>query len=120
LPPPYFDGPADDVKTRRTNGVVFVGPSSTELTPMDIRLSRSEDASSRVHASQDFDLTCVATRSGFHTVGGLRILVMEDRLINPDDEAAAAEGKQTQQQTRLRRATTLKEIEVIGEVWVSP
>ncbi|KAI1790775.1 hypothetical protein LXA43DRAFT_471713 [Ganoderma leucocontextum] len=61
-------------------------------------------------ASQEFELSYVPRKSGFLTVGGLRVLIVEDRLVEEDDSADGA--------VPLMEPRILKEWEVIGEVWV--
>jgi len=59
-----------------------------------------------VQLIQDFEMTFIALQRGFSTIGGLRILVVDDHL----DEG------ESKRQTRAR---ILKEYDVIGELWVS-
>ncbi|EJF62442.1 hypothetical protein DICSQDRAFT_160869 [Dichomitus squalens LYAD-421 SS1] len=65
----------------------------------------------RVTASQEFELTYVPRKSGFLTIGGLRVLVVEDRLAEEDDHA---DGAVLPIEPRI-----LKEWEVVAEVWVT-
>ena len=64
----------------------------------------------KVTASQEFQLTYVPRKSGFLTVGGLCVLVVEDRLAEEDDHADGA--------TLPIEPRILKEWEVVAEVWV--
>ncbi len=64
----------------------------------------------KVTASQEFELSYVPRKSGFLAVGGLRILIVEDRLVDEDE---SADGPVPVMEPR-----TLKEWEVVGEVWV--
>ncbi len=61
-------------------------------------------------ASQEFELSYLPLKSGFMRIGGLRVFLVEDRLVD-DDEAADAPGLPIEPRI-------LKEWEVIAEVWV--
>ncbi|KAF8163081.1 hypothetical protein B0H34DRAFT_694066 [Crassisporium funariophilum] len=119
-PPPYFEGVADEVKTSQPIGVIAIGPSLVFLPPVEMGASNQSgearaDRSNRLSSGQtvqDFELSFVALRKGFSTIGGIRILLVEDQII---DDANEGEDKRS----RLRRAHVLKEYEVVGEVWVS-
>ncbi len=144
LPPPF--SAADTSSDGRTypKDVVFLGPSAIFLP--QIRLSAppvienfgrehghernisesttDSEADSDAHetiggsvvralASQDFELQFLPLRSGFATVGGLRILLVEDRVVHETDAAS------TEMQLRpLPEVKTLKELDVVAEVWV--
>ena len=49
-------------------------------------------------------------KSGFLTIGGLRVLIIEDRLVEEED---SVDGAPLPSEPRI-----LKEWVVIGEVWV--
>lgn len=61
--------------------------------------------------SQDFQLEFLPVKAGFATVGGLRVLLVEDRLVE-------AEGGDIDRYRKPIEARTLKEWDVIAEVWV--
>jgi trafficking protein particle complex subunit 13 len=61
--------------------------------------------------SQDFRLEFLPLKAGFATVGGLRVLLVEDRLVD-------VEGGEMDQYRKPVEARTLKEWDVIAEVWV--
>ena len=61
--------------------------------------------------SQEFSLEFLPVRAGFATVGGLRVLLVEDRLVD-------TEGGEEQRARRPLEARTLKEWDVVAEVWV--
>lgn len=70
--------------------------------------------------SQDFELSYMPMKTGFLKVGGLRILLVEDRLLESEEVdgiAANPEDAPNAKQFSMA-AITLKEWEVIGEVWV--
>ncbi|GBE82445.1 Trafficking protein particle complex subunit 13 [Sparassis crispa] len=75
-------------------------------------------ASTKVVASQDFELTYLPLKSGFLKVGGLRILLVEDRMIDEDviGVDASADGGPRRFNMEPR---TLKEWDVVAEIWVS-
>jgi len=111
LPPPYFEGNLDELKVH-TNGVVYSGPSTIPLDVLELSLvtnpeGTKPDEKLKMRAVRDFEVAYVPVRTGFHTIGGLRILALEDRLVEGDDNPPK------------RKASTVKEYEVIGEVWVT-
>lgn len=112
LPPPYFSG-TDEPKSRSTS-VLFVGASAQYLP--SITLSTAEHhgaAADHTVAVHDFTLTYIPTQKGFATVGGLRVLLVDDRFVD--------EGKTHNETYRSTApARVLKEWDVISEVWVSP
>ena len=111
-------------------GVRYLGASALFLPP--VRLSppgeepqgsvESDDDSSashdvklptaKVEASWDFELSYLPVRAGFSTVGGLRVLLVEDRWEDGDEKKALVEGR------RPAPARVLKEWDVVGEIWV--
>ena len=66
----------------------------------------------RVLASQDFHLEFLPRKTGFATVGGLRALVAEDRMVEGEDVAG-------DKPVWLAEARTLKEWDVVAEIWVN-
>lgn len=103
LPPPFFE--SDDMSLTKLPAVMFSGSSAIFLPPVGLSPAESLEADStsetteaKGHASQDFQLYFIALRSGFATVGGVRILLLAD-----DEETAK----------------TLKQWEVVAEVWVA-
>ncbi|KAG6910920.1 hypothetical protein DXG01_006603 [Tephrocybe rancida] len=109
LPPPYFKG-QDELKAPPT--VLYVGSSVLSLPP--IELSRSGGSTDQIVKVQDFKLNYLPTQKGFATVGGLRILLVEDRFMNGSDAETGILGG------GLSQARMLKEWDVISEVWVLP
>lgn len=67
----------------------------------------------RVLASQDFELEYIPRKAGFATVGGLRVLVVEDRTAERDEGTIAGEKP-----VWLPEARTLREWDVVAELWV--
>ena len=109
FPLPYFKEEASG-KVSSSTRVVPVGPSILFLPPVELDLSSHQrEGLSKVQLVQDFEMTFVALQRGFSTVGGIRILLVDDDL----DER---EEKRTRSQTR---AHVLKEYDVVGELWVS-
>lgn len=112
LPPPYFEGGSDEYKH---SGVSFVGPSATFLPIVDLLVSNAQtkgEAPSKIQAVQDFDLSFVALRKGFSTLGGIRVLLVDDSLTQGVQE-------ENDKNVRAKRAQVLREYGVVGEVWVS-
>ncbi|TFK84328.1 DUF974-domain-containing protein [Polyporus arcularius HHB13444] len=62
-------------------------------------------------ASQEFKLSYLPLKSGFLNVGGLRVLLVEDRLAEDDDGGDGALG--LPMEPRI-----LKEWDIVAEVWV--
>ncbi|KAH9952206.1 hypothetical protein B0H21DRAFT_716167 [Amylocystis lapponica] len=60
---------------------------------------------------QEFELSYLPLRRGFAKVGGLRVVLVEDRIA---DEGSAGD-EETRYSTEVR---TLKEWDVVGEIWV--
>ncbi|KAG5645043.1 hypothetical protein DXG03_007222 [Asterophora parasitica] len=111
LPPPYFSGP-EELRLWSTN-VTYVGSSATYLPT--IELTASDQAADQMVAVHDIELTYVALQKGFATVGGLRVLLVEDRYLSEGDTADDTYRIGGSSQARI-----LKEWDVISEVWVSP
>jgi trafficking protein particle complex subunit 13 len=106
--PPYFGEEANG-KISLSSMVVPVGPSLLFLPPVELGLSshQEEGLSSKAQLVQEFEMTFVALQRGLSTVGGVRILLVDDDL----DEG---ENKRMKTQTQAR---VLKEYEVVGELW---
>jgi trafficking protein particle complex subunit 13 len=146
LPPPFA---ATDAADRvNSEDVRFLGPSAVFLPQLRLlsaqigaaddmdhpsagherNLSEStvdSDADSELHeplrsripralASQDFELEFILGKAGYATVGGLRILVVEDRTVEGEDQVSSNDRP-----IWLPEARTLKEWDVIAEVWVN-
>lgn len=122
LPPPYFSG-ANEPNGTRQNSALFIGSSVALLPPIELAPYSNEqpapsssgsnqtESSPNIQALQEFDLTFISMQKGFTTVGGLRILLLEDKWV--DDKDLVVEEK------RIRRAIVLKEYDTVAEVWVS-
>ncbi|KAG5718673.1 UPF0533 protein C5orf44 [Termitomyces sp. T112] len=108
IPPPYSKG-HDEFKLPPT--VLYVGSSVLRLPP--IELFSEPEVVGQIVATQDFELTYLPTRKGFATVGGLRIL-LTDKFV---DESYTGN---VDSNSSLGQARTLKEWDVIAEIWVSP
>lgn len=108
LPSPYFKG-YDEVKPLPT--VLYLGSSSLQLPPIELI---TEPEAGQTVATQDFELTYLPTRKGFVTIGGLRILLADDKFVDGRGAENADTGGS------LGQARTLKEWDVIAEAWVSP
>ena len=106
LPPPFFDSPPASELT----GVLPIGPSATLLPHVQISTGDFGTASNPI--VQDFQLTFVPTKTGFCRVGGLRVLLVQDKGTSDFQEFEVENTSQS-------RAQTLKEYDVIAEVWVS-
>lgn len=115
LPRPYFEG-ADELKSSTAGSVSFVGPSTTVLPAIELNFANAQnkgEGTPKVQVVQEFELPFIALRKGFSMIGGIRILLIEDHLLE------SVEEEEDDRKTKLRRATILKEYGIIGEVWVS-
>jgi hypothetical protein len=108
LPPPYFDG--NEELKGDFSGVLPMGSSAVFLPPVQISSGDAGTPSNPI--VQDFELTFVPTKPGFCRVGGLRVLLVQDKGISDFQEFEIDQTSQT-------KAQTLKEYEVIAETWVS-
>lgn len=94
------------------------GPSherNVSTSTVDSSESELEDVarSMKVVGSQDFELSYLPLRTGFAAFGGLRVLLVEDRIVDEDEESVNDGATQDHPQLRV-----LKEWDVVGEVWV--
>ncbi|KAF8556912.1 DUF974-domain-containing protein [Imleria badia] len=114
LPPPYFEIP-DDTRNAKLRGCAFLGPSAIPLDP--IHLVQQDMLASdppRVEASQPFELTFLPRRTGFVCVGGLRLVLIGDHLSDADIEPG------TNANTSVKEPRTVKELDIIAEIWIQP
>ncbi|KAG2076049.1 DUF974-domain-containing protein [Suillus decipiens] len=120
LPTPYFDFP-DEEKRAKLKGCVYVGSSTQFLDPITLtnpsHAGRHEDSSDndgeKAEGSQEFELTFLPVQTGFVRAGGLRILLVRDELVDiGTDQATHRLG------SRAMEARTMKELDVVAELWV--
>ncbi|KAI5983765.1 DUF974-domain-containing protein [Pisolithus albus] len=110
LPPPHF-GIADQTRDAKVKGCTFVGPSSLALEPIKLCTpvqSREDIHPARIEGSRQFELTFMALQTGYICAGGLRILLVDHELS--DTEASVHRV--------VKEPKTLREYDVVGEVWV--
>lgn len=110
LPPPHF-GIADQTRDAKVKGCTFVGPSSLALEPIKLCTpvqSREDIHPTRIEGSRQFELTFMALQTGYICAGGLRILLIDHELS--DTEASVHRV--------VKEPETLREYDVVGEVWV--
>ncbi|THH15608.1 hypothetical protein EW146_g4900 [Bondarzewia mesenterica] len=123
--------PEDEVKYAKEHagGVRYLGASALFLP--SIRLSapveeprqsaESDDDPSasheakipKVEGSWDFDLSYLPVRTGFSIIGGVRVLLVEDRW--EDADGVKSDGDERS----LLPVRVLREWDVVGEVWVT-
>jgi len=120
LPPPYFEF-ADEEKRTQLKGCVFLGSSTLFLSPITLtsasHANNHEDLSDadveKIEGSQKFELTFLPVQTGFVRAGGLRLLLVRDEITDVGaDQASYHLGSGT------REVRTLKEIDVVAELWV--
>lgn len=109
--------------------MLSTGPSAIFLDPIHLNIppdpaESDQESSARAQGAQDFSLSYIPITAGFSTLGGLRIILVDDQL--------ADEGELTPSETQggglfgagvseVRRPTdvqVLREWDVIGEIWV--
>ncbi|EMD38658.1 hypothetical protein CERSUDRAFT_123212 [Gelatoporia subvermispora B] len=76
----------------------------------------AEAIATRVLASQDFELTYMPLKSGMLTVGGLRALLVEDRLEIDVEHLGQATEEGVQRFNS--EAQVLREWDVVAEIWI--
>ncbi|KAF8636689.1 hypothetical protein AX17_003494 [Amanita inopinata Kibby_2008] len=121
LPPPTFES-ADDVKSgARQPSVVYVGSSTVFLPGIVLGTRALKDDQGQVakaSAVQEFEATYVPLQKGFATFGGLRAILVEDRIGDGSDLPDGSEISALKD-ARGKAAQVLKEWDVIGEIWVA-
>ena len=117
LPPPYFDATLSEQQKLLMAGVSFLGTSVVLLPEIEISFPDSDSAAEtplpKGQAVQDLNLSFIALRKGFSIVGGLRILLLDDELV---------EGAHEEREIKVKaekRPRTLKEYDIVGEIWAS-
>ncbi|KAJ7168080.1 hypothetical protein C8R43DRAFT_983023 [Mycena crocata] len=117
LPPPFFEG-ADELRVAKS-GAVFCGASAVILPPIEFARPVSghdkvggEEEDVKVHQAQDFELSYMPVVKGFSTVGGIRVLLLEDKYL--DESSDAQDDKPLRTEIKI-----LKEWDVVAEIWVS-
>ena len=106
-------GATDDAAQRAPGHDRNLSESTVDSSEMDSDLHETiVSRVPRVLASQDFELTYLPRKSGFATVGGLRALVVEDRTVEGEDAV-------DERHVWLAEARTLREWDVVAEIWVN-
>lgn len=112
LPSPTFDG-ADELGSVSAHpGVVYVGPSTIFLPPVALG-TKTQNSMPMRQVVQEFEISYVPLRKGFTSFGGLRALLVEDRIIvgTGDEDMSSMIGRE--------KISTLKEWDTIGDIWVA-
>ena len=68
----------------------------------------------RTISSHQFELEYLPLRSGFLTIGGIRIILVDDKLVDESDDSVIETGKPKGPEN----IRTVKEYDVVGELWV--
>ncbi|KAJ7197246.1 hypothetical protein GGX14DRAFT_471992 [Mycena pura] len=116
LPPPFFEG-ADELKFAQS-GVDFCGASAIFLPPIELTRppqvdgEKESDDIFKVHGAQDFELQYMPIGKGFSTVGGLRVLLLEDTYLH---ELSDAHNGRPPLRSEPK---TLKQWDVVAEIWL--
>ncbi|KAF7983071.1 hypothetical protein HWV62_23979 [Athelia sp. TMB] len=106
-----------------SNGVVSIGSSAIFLNTISLSSAGGGEAPAKAEGAQDFTLAYVPIAPGFSTIGGLRVIVVDDQLMDDSEEGEATpvEGHSffgTGAEVRPAEASILREWDVIGEIWV--
>jgi hypothetical protein len=126
LPPPEPVAGDEARYEKLRGGTHFLGPSTLLVPPMtfaraiemtpgdgegDARIGGNESATKKEERFWEFELAYAPLKIGFVPVGGLRVLLLEDRTDG---------GIEAYLDKRTSVPVTLKEWDVIGEIWVKP
>ncbi|KAF9459348.1 hypothetical protein BDZ94DRAFT_1291642 [Collybia nuda] len=124
LPPPVFNSNQFDAgRAPRPSSNKFIGSSMVLLPPVElipagqVTHDYTIEPSSKLYAVQNFDLSYLPTQTGYTVVGGLRVLLLDDKILDEDelwDDSSTVDPDRASV-----RARVLQELEVIAEVWVS-
>ncbi|PFH47167.1 hypothetical protein AMATHDRAFT_152793 [Amanita thiersii Skay4041] len=127
FPPPIVSSSDDSrsVQQQQPQGnVVYAGSSTLFLPPVMLGSDGADNASQaptpgapKTTVVQEFQLTYVPLSKGYSTIGSLRALVVEDRYVSDFESTVAHDGQETPGRSG-RAIQTLKEWDVIGEIWV--
>jgi trafficking protein particle complex subunit 13 len=133
LPPPFVLEARESSSTG-TPEVVFLGPSAVFLDQIrlpekdpsqfgaDVEDDPSTESNSgnmaKVQVTRDFELSYLPLKKGFLTVGGLRVLLLEDKIVEDGEAPSGEAGEKSQRTGRQLEAKILEEWGVIGEIWV--
>ncbi|KAF8836763.1 DUF974-domain-containing protein [Paxillus ammoniavirescens] len=110
LPPPYFET-QDENRSAKLKGCSFLGPSAISLDPITLVSHRDSEIAGdlpKAEASQEFTLTFIPLRTGFVCAGGLRLILVYDNVSDTELGVRRA----------VKEPRTLKELDVVAEVWV--
>jgi len=128
LPLPFAED-TEDKKLAKSRGVLFLGCSAIFLEPIRLSAPASVEEGTEgnvdsiaAEGAQEFELSYLPLVKGFSTVGGLRVILVEDRLEDDDassnDRGRRPSGTDQNDVRRQAEARILKEWDVIGEIWV--
>lgn len=123
LPPPFAEQ-ATELKSGASPGVLLIGSSAVFLP--SIRLSAPEQSEGKVdgdvtttsEAVQDFELSFLPLRTGLVTMGGLRVLLVEDKMVDERKPQPETHESNDERTNTRKEVQTLREWEVVGEIWV--
>ena len=109
-----------------SKGVLSIGSSAIFLNTISLSSpAGGGEAPAKAEGAQDFTLSYVPIAPGFSTIGGLRVIVVDDQLLDDSEEGEATpvEGHGggffgTGAEVRPVEASILREWDVIGEIWV--
>ncbi|KAI0273843.1 hypothetical protein BC834DRAFT_816742 [Gloeopeniophorella convolvens] len=102
--------PGDEARYARLSGARFLGASALLSEPLVLAHAEGAGDDDRAEAFWEFEFEYVPVQTGFVRVGGLRVVLLEDQL-----EGVGATEEFGEQHAGVR---TLREWDVIGEIWV--
>ncbi|KZP05758.1 DUF974-domain-containing protein [Athelia psychrophila] len=107
-------------------GVLSTGSSAIFLDEISLSPPAADgDAAARAEGGQDFALSYVPLTHGFSTIGGLRVIVVDDQIVDdleggttPVDGHGGGFFGSGIEVRRPLEASVLREWEIVGEIWV--
>jgi hypothetical protein len=131
LPAPFAQG-ADEINFAGPSSVLFLGNSTINLDSIELTCDEGEApradaddsdvsneyASEHVLTTRNFELVYMPLQKGFCTFGGLRVLLLEDKLADGDGIVSDDAANQKERISQRVPTRILKEWSVVGEVWV--
>jgi hypothetical protein len=124
LPPPFAEQTADR-KSGASPGVVFIGPSAVFLSPMRLAATGQSEGKDDEHvtataeAVAHFELSFLPLQTGLLMLGGLRVLLVEDKMVDENETQVDADEGNEERVNPRKEAQTLREWDILGEIWVT-
>jgi trafficking protein particle complex subunit 13 len=123
LPPPFVEQ-VTERKPGASPDVTFIGPSVVFLSPIHLSAPEQSEghdngnATTASEAVEHFDLSFLPLRTGLLMLGGLRVLLIEDKMVDENETQRDADEGSGERTNPRKEAQILREWEVLGEIWV--